>query len=71
MFKIEKHIVPSVISEMFVKNSARQNDYLHVLIIKTTTLQKPILYTGVTMRNYLFNKITINCTITTFKHHLK
>ena len=51
MFKIEKQILPSVISEMFVKNSAthtyftRQSDYLHVPIIKTTTLQKTILYT--------------------------
>ena len=57
MFKIEKHIVPSVISEMFVKNSAthtyftRQSDYLHVPIIKTTTSQKTILYTGVTIWN--------------------
>ena len=77
MFKIEKHIVPSVISEMFVKNSAthtnftRQSDYLHVPIIKTTTLQKTILYTGVTILKYLLNKITMNCTITTFKHRLK
>ena len=77
MFKIEKHIVPSVISEIFVKNSAthtsytRQSDYLHVPIIKTTTLQKTLLHTGVTIWNYLLNKININCTITTFKHRLK
>ena len=75
MFKIEKHIVPSVISEIFVKNSlpyfTRQSDYLHVPIIKTTTSQKTLLHTGVTIWNYLLNKININCTITTFKHRLK
>ena len=55
IFKIEKQILPSVISEMFVKNSAthtyltRQSDYLHVPIIKRTTLRKTILYTGVTI----------------------
>ena len=53
MFKIEKHFVTS---KMFVKNSTthtctyftRQGDYLHVPIIKTTTLQKTIFYAGVT-----------------------
>ena len=62
---------------MFVKNSpthtyfTRQNDYLHVPIIKTTTLQKTILYTGVIICNYLLNNFNINCTITTFKQRLK
>ena len=49
MFK--EGIIFLVPSEMFVKNSAThtyfttQSDYLHVPIIKTTTLQKTILYT--------------------------
>ena len=76
MYKVEKHIIPSVISEMFVINSThtyftRQSDYLHVPIIKTTTLQKTILYTGVTVWNYTLNKINSNCIITTFKQRLK
>ena len=29
------------------------------------------MYTGGTIWNYLSNKINTNCTITTFKHHLK
>ena len=71
MFKIEKHNIPSVLSEMFVNNSAthtyftRQSYYLHVPIIKAATLQKTILYTGVTIWNYLLNKFSNNCTITT------
>ena len=44
---------------------------MHVLNIKTTKLQRTIMYAGATIWNYLSNEINTNCTITTLKHHLK
>ena len=76
MYKYVNLMLPPIFT-MFTVNSAihayntRSSQKFHVPHCHTRRSQKTIRYTGVTLWNYLTDKLNSSCKIGTFKFHLK
>ena len=77
MFKFYHKKLPPVFDSMFKFNpnvhsySTRQSIELHVPIIKTDHTKLTIRYAGVNLWNVYSKKMSLDCTIDTFKKNLK
>ena len=77
MFKFHHKDLPNHFNDMFIYNSSihthdtRQNDEIHVPIIRSNLLKMSVRYQGVTSWNTLSKSLVINCTLFTFKKRLK
>ena len=70
-------MLPVIIQELFKRSSdvhkysTRQSQTFYVPICRTTAFSKTIKFKGVNIWNNLITKINPNCSISTFKYHLK
>jgi hypothetical protein len=77
MYKFSNDLLPNIFTAMFHWNkdvhqyNTRQARKLHVIKCKTSSLIKSLSYKGILMWNYITDKINPNCSIVTFKWHLK
>lgn len=77
MYKVEKNIFPSVITEMFIKNEAihevntRHKSLYRIPLFRSTKLQRNVRYRGVICFNKLSEIIDYNCSLCTVKKYLK
>ena len=77
MFKYSRDMLPAIFSDFFVFNSSvhnystRQSCCLHVQLAKTDMRSRTIRFKGVTVLNYFSSIIEQNCSIYTYKRHLK
>ena len=77
MFKVHHDKVPAIFSTFYVKNRDVHNyptssrNKFHVPLAKSYYTAKIVRVTGVTTFNYLFNRVKLNVTYTTYKSNLK
>ena len=78
MFKHHTRQIPKVCSDLFITNEeihsyyTRQQNLLHVPVTNSSNQQKTIRFMGVKIWNKLkSNTVNTECTIFTFKRHLK
>lgn len=77
MFNMHHDKTPVVFNDMFVLNdqvhsyNTRHKKNLHVPLAKSNYVKNTIRIQGVKIWNYLLDKISINCSINTFKSSLR
>ena len=77
MYKVHHNKVPAIFSTFFVKNREIHNyptssrNKFHVPLAKSYYTAKIVRITGVTTSNYLFDRVGLNVTYTTYKSNLK
>ena len=77
MYKVHHDKVPAIFSTFFVKNREIHNyptssrNKFHVPLAKSYYTAKIVRITGVTTFNYLFDRVGLNVTYTTYKSNLK
>ena len=77
LFKFYQKKLPTIFDSMFRFNAnihdhfTRQSIELHVPMIKRTLTKMTIRYAGVILWNVFSKKLSLECTIDTFKKNLK
>ena len=77
MFKYSHSLLPNIFNDFFVKNitihshNTRQSYQFHVPVTKNEIRKRTVRYTGVHIMNFFQDKIDHNCTVQTYKKHLK
>ena len=77
MFKVHHNFVPSVITNLFTKRfnisnrETRQAYHFHIPMVVSAHTQSTIYYNGPVVFNKLCTSMNLNCSIHTFKKHLK
>ena len=70
-------MLPSVFSDFYVQNNSvhkyhtRQENPLHVPLIRTAPLSKPVRVTGVSLYNHFKSLICLKVSYVTYKYNLK
>ena len=77
MFKYHHNILPPVFENFFVLNTSihnhftRQQNHLHVPLVKTTLLLRSVRFTGVTLYNHFEGILSMNMLYDSYKFNLK
>ena len=77
MYKYINNMLPDVFNDLFIRNSdchnyqTRQGNTLYVSRFKTLHMSKTLRIVGVKIWNNITKSINVNCSISTFKYHIK
>ena len=74
MFKVYHCSHPAIIQKLFSKNpnqNNRQKHHFKIPFTRSKSLENSIAVQGPKMYNRLFHQIDINCSIFTYKKHIK
>ena len=77
IFKYTHNLLPDIFENIFTRNfsvhqyNTRQAAQIHVPKCNTSVLLKSVSFKGIIMWNYMSNKVELDCSIYSFKWHLK
>ena len=77
MYKYHHDHLPAIFSDFYVQNNlvhdyhTRQENLLHVPLIRTAPLSKSVRVTGVSLYNHFKNLICLRVSYVTYKYNLK
>ena len=75
MFKFNHDLLPSIFNKVFIKNSQihsyNTRQLFHVPLIIRSKRQSTVVYQGPIIGTYFSQRLNYNCTINTYKKHLR